>query len=356
MWYIGKAGQNIGQLIDSDLTCKGGPNEPQCRTGYETANLPKSYLFPEQGWIARLRIDFCLRKKRGRSALFFRSFQGTAMRMPILITLPDQSTRQFPGPVTVREIAASIGTGLAKAALAGKVDGRLVDLSFVIHADSNVAVVTDRDTEGLEIIRHSTTHLLAYAVKELFPEAQVTIGPVIENGFYYDFSYKRPFTPEDLAAIEMKMAELAKRDLQVQRKIVPRDEAVAFFNGIGEKYKAEIIASIPSDEDVSLYSEGDFTDLCRGPHVPSTGKLKVFKLMKVAGAYWRGDSKNEMLQRIYGTAWAKQAIGLVSFARRSSRHGFLASQRLGTLATSRAIHAQGLSGQWIPGNSMSANS
>jgi len=224
----------------------------------------------------------------------------------VAITLPDQSVRSFPGPVSVAEVAAGIGAGLAKAALAGKVDGKVVDTSFVIDRDANLAIVTDKDAEGLEVIRHSTAHLLAYAVKTLFPEAQVTIGPVIENGFYYDFSYSRPFTPEDLVAIEKKMAELAKKDEPVMRKVLPRDEAVAYFKGIGEAYKAEIIGGIPADQDVSLYSEGAFTDLCRGPHVPSTGKLKVFKLMKVAGAYWRGDSKNEMLQRIYGTAWAKK--------------------------------------------------
>ena len=224
----------------------------------------------------------------------------------VAITLPDKSVRQFDNPVSVAEIAASIGAGLAKAALAGKVDGKLVDTSFVIAKDATVAIVTDKEADGLEVIRHSTAHLLAYAVKELFPEAQVTIGPVIENGFYYDFSYKRPFTPEDLAAIEKKMAELAKKDEKVTRKVLPRDEAVLYFKSLGEAYKAEIIASIPAGEDVSLYSEGAFTDLCRGPHVPSTGKLKVFKLMKVAGAYWRGDSKNEMLTRIYGTAWAKK--------------------------------------------------
>ncbi|MBL8523376.1 MAG: threonine--tRNA ligase [Betaproteobacteria bacterium] len=224
----------------------------------------------------------------------------------VAITLPDQSVRQFDKPVSVAEVAASIGAGLAKAALGGKVDGKLVDTSFVIERDAALAIVTDKDADGLDMIRHSTAHLLAYAVKELFPDAQVTIGPVIENGFYYDFSYKRPFTPDDLAAIEKKMGELAKRDIPVSRKVLPRDEAVAYFKGLGEDYKAEIIASIPANEDVSLYSEGDFTDLCRGPHVPSTGKLKVFKLMKVAGAYWRGDSKNEMLQRIYGTAWAKK--------------------------------------------------
>lgn len=224
----------------------------------------------------------------------------------ISIRLPDGSQRQFESAVTVAQVAASIGTGLAKAALAGKVNGKLVDTSHLIEADADLAIVTDKDVDGLEVIRHSTAHLLAYAVKELFPDAQVTIGPVIENGFYYDFSYKRPFTPDDLAAIEKKMTELAKKDEQVVRKVVPRDEAVAYFKSIGENYKAEIIESIPADQDVSLYTEGNFTDLCRGPHVPSTGKLKVFKLMKLAGAYWRGDSKNEMLQRVYGTAFAKK--------------------------------------------------
>jgi len=222
------------------------------------------------------------------------------------ITLPDGSVRSFEQPVTIAQVAASIGAGLARAALAGKVEGRLVDTSHLIERDASLAIVTDKDADGLEVIRHSTAHLLAYAVKELFPDAQVTIGPVIDNGFYYDFSYKRPFTPEDLAKIEARMGELAKRDIPVERSVLPRDEAVAYFKSIGEHYKAEIIASIPQGEDVSLYREGDFTDLCRGPHVPSTGKLKVFKLMKVAGAYWRGDSKNEMLQRIYGTAWAKK--------------------------------------------------
>jgi threonyl-tRNA synthetase len=208
--------------------------------------------------------------------------------------------------VTVAEVAASIGTGLAKAALGGKVNGRLVDTSFLIAEDASLAIVTAKDADGLEMIRHSTAHLLAYAVKELFPDAQVTIGPVIEHGFYYDFSYKRPFTPEDLAAIEKKMIELANKDETVVRRVLPRDEAVAYFKGLGEHYKSEIIASIPSSEDVSLYREGAFEDLCRGPHVPSTGKLKHFKLMKVAGAYWRGDHRNEMLQRIYGTAWASK--------------------------------------------------
>ena len=224
----------------------------------------------------------------------------------ISIRLPDGSQREFDAPVTVAQVAASIGAGLAKAALAGKVDGALVDTSHLISQNAELAIITDKDADGLEVIRHSTAHLLAYAVKELFPDAQVTIGPVVDNGFYYDFSYKRPFTPEDLEAIEKKMTELAKKDELVQRKVLPRDEAVAYFKSIGEAYKAEIIESIPANEDVSLYSEGKFTDLCRGPHVPSTGKLKVFKLMKLAGAYWRGDSKNEMLQRIYGTAWAKK--------------------------------------------------
>ena len=224
----------------------------------------------------------------------------------VAITLPDNSVRQFEGAVSVADVAASIGAGLAKAALAGRVNGRLVDTSFVIDRDSTLGIVTGRDAEGLDVIRHSSAHLLAYAVKTLFPEAQVTIGPVIADGFFYDFSYKRPFTPEDLIAIEKKMVELAKKDEKVTRKVLPRDEAVAYFKGIGEVYKAEIIASIPAGEDVSLYTEGAFTDLCRGPHVPSTGKLAVFKLTKLAGAYWRGDAKNEMLQRIYGTAWASK--------------------------------------------------
>ena len=226
----------------------------------------------------------------------------------VSIQLPDGSHREFPGPVTVAEVAASIGAGLAKAALAGRVgtgaDAKVVDTGFRIEQDTPLAILTDKDPEGLEVIRHSTAHLLAYAVKQLFPDAQVTIGPVIENGFFYDFSYKRPFTPEDLAAIESKMTELAKKDEKVERRVLPRDEAVAHFKSIGEAYKAEIIASIPANEDVSLYREGAFEDLCRGPHVPSTGRLKHFKLMKVAGAYWRGDHRNEMLQRIYGTAWA----------------------------------------------------
>jgi threonyl-tRNA synthetase len=222
------------------------------------------------------------------------------------IRLPDGSSKSFPNPVTAAEIAQSIGPGLARAALAAKVDGKLVDLGFRVESDADVAIVTERDPEGVDVLRHSSAHLLAHAVKELFPEAQVTIGPVIENGFYYDFSYSRPFTPEDLEAIEKRMHEIARRDLPVKRRIMKRDEAVEFFRSIGEKYKAEIIASIPQGEAISLYGQGDWIDLCRGPHVPSTGKLKVFKLMRVAGAYWRGDSKNEMLQRIYGTAWGKK--------------------------------------------------
>lgn len=225
--------------------------------------------------------------------------------MPV-VTLPDGSKREYDAPLTVRDVAQSIGSGLAKAALAGKVNGELVDTSYIIDKDIELAIVTDKDPEGLEVIRHSTAHLLAYAVKELYPEAQVTIGPVVDSGFYYDFAYSRPFTPEDLAAIEKRMAELAKKDEIITRKVLPRDEAITYFKGLGEAYKAELIGSIPQGEEVSLYTEGAFTDLCRGPHVPSTGKLKVFKLMKVAGAYWRGDSKNEMLQRIYGTAWTKK--------------------------------------------------
>ncbi len=224
----------------------------------------------------------------------------------VSVQLPDGSKRQFDNPVTVAQVAASIGAGLAKAALAGKVDGQLVDTSYLIDHDVQLSIVTERDADGLEMIRHSTAHLMAYAVKALFPDAQVTIGPAIDNGFYYDFSYKRPFTPEDMAAIEKKMVELAKKDEALTRKVMPRDEAVAYFKSIGEKYKAEIIESIPADQDVSLYTSGGFTDLCRGPHVPSNGKLRVFKLMRLAGAYWRGDSKNEMLQRVYGTAWSKK--------------------------------------------------
>ncbi|HEX7890559.1 MAG TPA: threonine--tRNA ligase [Ramlibacter sp.] len=224
----------------------------------------------------------------------------------IEITLPDGSLRQFPAPVTVADVAASIGPGLAKSAIAGKVDGKVVDTMHTIRDNARLAILTAKDPEGLDVIRHSTAHLLAYAVKELYPDAQVTIGPVIENGFYYDFAYKRPFTPEDLVAIEKRMGELAARDEKVTRRVLPRDEAVQHFKQIGEHYKAEIIGSIPQGEDVSLYAEGGFEDLCRGPHVPSTGKLKHFKLMKVAGAYWRGDHRNEMLQRVYGTAWASK--------------------------------------------------
>jgi threonyl-tRNA synthetase len=220
-----------------------------------------------------------------------------------LITLPDGSQRSFDAPVTVAEVAADIGPGLAKAAVAGRVDGRLVDTSYRVESDAEVAIVTARDADGLEIIRHSTAHLLAQAVKQLFPSAQVTIGPVIEDGFYYDFAFERAFTPEDLAAIEQRMAELADADQPVHREVMPRDEAVAFFRGIGEEYKARIIEEIPAGEEISLYGQGDFKDLCRGPHVPRTGLLKAFKLTKVAGAYWRGDARNEQLQRIYGTAW-----------------------------------------------------
>ena len=222
------------------------------------------------------------------------------------VRLPDGSQRSFDHPVTVAEAAASIGAGLARAALAGKVDGKVVDTSFRIDTDADLAIVTDKDPEGLDILRHSTAHLLAHAVKELFPDAQVTIGPVIEDGFYYDFSFSRPFTPEDLAAIEKRMAEIAKRDIKVEREVWERSKAIEFFKDQGEHYKAQIIESIPGDEAISLYRQDNFIDLCRGPHVPSTSKLKVFKLMKVAGAYWRGDSRNEMLQRIYGTAWAKK--------------------------------------------------
>ena len=224
----------------------------------------------------------------------------------VSVRLPDGSKREFENPVTVAQVAASIGSGLAKAAVVGKVDGRLVDTSYLIDRDVDLSIVTDRDADGVDVIRHSTAHLLAYAVKQLFPDAQVTIGPVIENGFYYDFSYKRPFTPEDLQAIEKRMTELARKNEPVTRRVVSRDEAVEYFKSLGEAYKAELVEAIPQDQEVSLYTSGGFTDLCRGPHVPSNGKLKVFKLMRVAGAYWRGDSKNEMLQRIYGTAWAKK--------------------------------------------------
>ncbi len=223
-----------------------------------------------------------------------------------VVRLPDGSERNFDHPVTVYDVALAIGAGLARAAIAGRVNGKLVDVSSYISNDSELAIITERDDESLEIIRHSSAHLLAHAVKELFPEAQVTIGPVIEDGFYYDFSYKRPFTTEDLVAIEKKMQEISKRNLKIERKVYERSEAISYFKDQGENYKAQIIESIPGDEDVSLYFQGNFTDLCRGPHVPTTAKLKVFKLMKVAGAYWRGDSQNEMLQRIYGTAWTKK--------------------------------------------------
>jgi threonyl-tRNA synthetase len=262
------------------------------------------------------------------------------------ITLPDGSKRQYDAPVSVAEVAASIGPGLAKAALAGRVDGRLVDTSHRIEADTGLAIVTARDDEGLEILRHSTAHLLAQAVKSLFPSAQVTIGPVIEDGFYYDFAFERPFTPEDLEAIEAKMAELAKAAIVVGREEWDRDEAVAFFKEQGEAYKAEIIGAIPSGETISLYRQGDFIDLCRGPHVPDTGKLGSFKLMKVAGAYWRGDSRNEMLQRIYGTAWPdrkqlpqdRQGPGPVPRPGRGAGDGLLAPQRLDRLPHRRAVH------------------
>jgi threonyl-tRNA synthetase len=233
-------------------------------------------------------------------------FHGSLIQPMLQITLPDGSLREYSGPVTVADVALSIGAGLAKAALAGNVNGDVVDTSYVINENARLAILTAKDAQGLEVIRHSTAHLLAYAVKSLFPDAQVTIGPVIENGFYYDFSYSRPFTPDDLGLIEKKMTELASKDEAVTRQVMPRDQAVDYFKKLGENYKAEIITSIPAHEDVSLYSEGGFTDLCRGPHVPSTGKLKHFKLMKVAGAYWRGDHRNEMLQRIYGTAWASK--------------------------------------------------
>jgi len=225
--------------------------------------------------------------------------------MPV-VTLPDGSQREYPAPLTIAAVASSIGAGLAKAALAGKVDDTLVDLSYLIERDIHLAIVTEKDPEALEVIRHSCAHLLAYAVKELYPQAQVTIGPVVENGFYYDFAYTKSFTPEDLILIEKKMYELAKLDEPVVRSVMPRESAITYFEGLGEHYKAELIASIAQGEEVSLYAQGRFTDLCRGPHIPSTGKLKVFKLMKLAGAYWRGDSKNAMLQRIYGTAWIKK--------------------------------------------------
>src|SRR5258708_5611152 len=240
-----------------------------------------------------------------RTFLFWICVNFNHRKMPS-IRLPDGSLRAFDKPVTVAEVAASIGAGLARAALAGKVDGRLVDTSFVIDHDADLAVVTEKDADGVDILRHSTAHLLAHAVKELYPDAQVTIGPVIEDGFYYDFSYKRPFTPEDLAAIEKRMAEISKRDIKVERQVWDREKAVEFFREQGEEYKAQIIGAIPGNEAISLYSQGNFTDLCRGPHLPSTGKLKGFTLVKGAGGLWPVVSKNEMLQRVYGTAWAKK--------------------------------------------------
>src|SRR5512139_3340761 len=237
--------------------------------------------------------------RKGLRALF------CSLREPsmIEITLPDGSKRPFEHPVTVQDVAASIGAGLAKATLAGKVDDKLVDASHLIDRDASLQIVTDKSPEALEILRHSTAHLMGQAVQRLFPGAQVTIGPVIENGFYYDFAYERPFTPEDLPKIEAEMHKIVDEHLAVTRSVKSRDEAIAFFRGLGEEYKAQIIESIPSNEELSLYSQGEFTDLCRGPHVPNTGKLRAFKLMKVAGAYWRGDAKNEMLQRVYGTSW-----------------------------------------------------
>ena len=273
----------------------------------------------------------------------------------IAITLPDGSKREFEAPVTVADVAASIGAGLAKAALAGRVDGKLVDTSFLIEKDASLAIITAKDAEALELIRHSTAHLMAQAVKQLYPEAQVTIGPAIDNGFYYDFSYKRPFTPEDLEAIEARMHEIVKQDLKVERSEMKREDAVEFFRGMGEAYKAELVEAIPEGEVISLYRQGDFIDLCRGPHVPSTGKLKVFKLMKVAGAYWRGDSNNEMLQRIYGTAFASKEdlaayLHMLEEAEKRDHRRLgreldlfhLQDEAPGHLAGRRAVHAQDL--------------
>ena len=266
------------------------------------------------------------------------------------ITLPDGSVRQYEGPLSVGDIAASIGAGLAKAALAGKVDDKLVDLSHVVETDAKVAIITAKDPEALELIRHSTSHLMAQAVKELYPTAEVTIGPAIENGFYYDFKFERAFTPEDLEKIEARMKELVKKDIPLERYTLPRDEAIDYFKSIGEHYKAEIISEIPAGEIISLYRQGDFTDLCRGPHVPSTGKLKVFKLMKVAGAYWRGDSKNEMLQRIYGTAWAKKEDQEAYLTMLAEAENLLACQGLDAVAGRRTVHAPHLSRKWLPGS------
>src|SRR6266852_1798733 len=254
--------------------------------------------------------------------------------MPV-ITLPDGSQRQFDRAISVADVAASIGPGRAKAALAGKDDGVLKQTTALIDHAAALSIVTDKDPDGLEIIRHSTAHLLANAVQELFPDAQVTIGPVIEDGFYYDFAYKRPFSTEDLSAIEKRMAEISAKDLPVHRRVLPRDEAVAHFKKIGEHYKAEIIGAIPAGESISLYGQGDWEDLCRGPHVPSTGKLKAFKLMKVAGAYWRGDSRNEMLQRIYGPAWKRPKNGITGVSARNSTCSICRRRRLARFSGTR---------------------
>ncbi len=297
----------------------------------------------------------------------------------ITIGLPDGSERHYPRPVSAGDVARSIGVGLARAALAARVNGRLVDLDCEIADDARIEIVTARDPDGLEVIRHSTAHLLAQAVKQLFPEAQVTIGPVIENGFYYDFAYERAFTPEDLERIEARMHELVKEDQPVSRRVMRRDEAIAFFRDRGERYKAEIIEAIPAGEELSLYTQGDFTDLCRGPHVPSTGKLGAFKLTHVAGAYWRGDAKNEMLQRIYGTAWADtkalkvhlhrvaeaekrdhrkigKALDLFHQQEEGPGHGVLASARMGDLAAGRTVPARCLSRVGIPRSARPAGS
>src|SRR6478609_4817007 len=278
-----------------------GPGHRRSPLGIRHAAIGRAGARPatwRRGLLRLVRLRAC---RHGTRPLLVKS--AVFMPAPVTITLPDGSQRQFDGPVSVDEVAASIGAGLRKAALAGRVDGKVVDTSFVIDHDAQLSIITDKDPAGLGVIRHSTAHLLAQAVKQLYPEAQVTIGPVIEDGFFYDFAYSRAFTPEDLAKIEQRMTELAKADLPVKRRELSRDAAVKHFLDQGEKYKAEIIGSIPAGEPIGLYGQGDWEDLCRGPHVPSTGKLKAFKLMKVAGAYWRGDSRNEMLQRIYGTAW-----------------------------------------------------
>ena len=265
------------------------------------------------------------------------------------VRLPDGSSRAFDAPLSVADVANSIGAGLARAALAGRVDGVLVDTSFVMEKDCDLAIITERDADGLEVIRHSCAHLMAQAVQRLFPKAQVTIGPVVDDGFFYDFAFERPFTPDDLQSIEGKMSEIVAENLPVHRSVMNRADAISMFEGKGEKYKVEIIASIPGDEDLSFYRQGEFIDLCRGPHVPETGKFKAFKLTSVAGAYWRGDAKNEMLQRIYGTAWGDkkaldqsqdwQEAGVVPLSRRSARHGFLAPKRLGNLPSYSELHA-----------------